>query len=388
MAIRNDLAQSLMTRLREHLDCNINIMDDQGIIIASADTSRIGDFHEAAYRLIRDKLSIEVVRPSQDLPGGTKPGINLPIVYQDLILGVVGVTGDPDEIRNLAYAVKTSVETMVEYEYYKDEISRRQDVKNQFLGRLLYEHVEDPRELDDFAGKLGYTSDIIRVPILFQLPSSKYVSDVADVIKRSAYHTKQHMTFITVDKDILVFKPFRTDVKELFLCFKDEVKEYAASVEKELIAAKLSPFSGCFVGSGQNQYNSYRDAYRHTLWLISHLRKRGIRGEKVYFFSDYVMQYFFEAVPTAFYSQVFSSVEQFIDRSTKHMIISTIDALRQNNMSIKAASESLKIHRNTISFRLEKIRDQLGLDPLNSSEDLNLVIMLVEYLKVPYRVRR
>ena len=382
MSIRIELAQQLITKLSEHLDYNINIMDDQGTIIASRDPQRIGNFHEGAYLLVRDNQDIELVEEDKELPEGMRPGVNLPITYDGAVIGVVGITGHPGEVKNLAYAIKTSVETMVEYEYYKEAMVRRQDTKNQFFSRLLYEHVQDVRELDDFAGKLGYNADMLRVPILYQLSSHDQNLEVLQAVKKSSLHDKQHMTYITVDKDLLIFKPLQLDGKGIFSHFREEVEEYIRDTLEHISRAGLSRPESCYVGTYQNQLGQFQEAYRHTLWLMSHTRRKGTQGFKVHFFCDHVMNYFFEAIPSTYFSHVFSFIDHSLDRSTKRMLMSTIEALRQNNMSIKAASEELQIHRNTISFRMEKIRDLLGLDPMNKSSDLNLIIMLVEYLKV------
>lgn len=58
----------------------INMMDHEGVIIASTDASRIGTFHAGAKRIIDEKLSSLVIR-SDDEYIGAKPGINLPIEF-------------------------------------------------------------------------------------------------------------------------------------------------------------------------------------------------------------------------------------------------------------------------------------------------------------------
>jgi carbohydrate diacid regulator len=49
------LAMKFLESLTEKLGYNINIIDEKGIIIASSDKSREGTFHEAAYKLIKEK---------------------------------------------------------------------------------------------------------------------------------------------------------------------------------------------------------------------------------------------------------------------------------------------------------------------------------------------
>ena len=54
---------------------NINLMDETGHIIASCDKSRIGSYHNGAYRIISENLD-EYYIEEDDLSVGVKKGIN------------------------------------------------------------------------------------------------------------------------------------------------------------------------------------------------------------------------------------------------------------------------------------------------------------------------
>ncbi|NLP33927.1 MAG: hypothetical protein GX359_01895 [Clostridiales bacterium] len=45
-------AERFIERVTEFTNYNVNIMNQEGIIIASKDKERIGSFHEIAYRII------------------------------------------------------------------------------------------------------------------------------------------------------------------------------------------------------------------------------------------------------------------------------------------------------------------------------------------------
>ena len=47
-----DFAEKFIDRVTRYTDYNVNIMDERGIIIASRDKARIGQYHEVAYRLV------------------------------------------------------------------------------------------------------------------------------------------------------------------------------------------------------------------------------------------------------------------------------------------------------------------------------------------------
>ena len=47
------LAEKFVKKAKNYTKYNINIMDENGIIIASSNTERIGSFHEVAYQLLK-----------------------------------------------------------------------------------------------------------------------------------------------------------------------------------------------------------------------------------------------------------------------------------------------------------------------------------------------
>jgi len=52
MLLNKDIAQKLVNNIMENLGHNINIMNDDGIIIASGSPDRIGTYHQVAAKVI------------------------------------------------------------------------------------------------------------------------------------------------------------------------------------------------------------------------------------------------------------------------------------------------------------------------------------------------
>ncbi|MCF7953097.1 MAG: helix-turn-helix domain-containing protein [Spirochaetales bacterium] len=376
MTIKKELAQRLIKRAAEHVDVNINIMNDSGIIIASRENSRIGQFHQAAYNILHDHRDAEFVENTSPMPQGTKPGINLPIMYQDSRIGVVGITGDPAEIRDLAYVVKTAVETMVEYELYKEEHARRLDRKNYFLNQMI-DPQADASHLNGLAGKMGYSDRYVRVPVLMRMPREDQIHDAERAVKQSEFHTKQHMTFITLDKDLLIFIPLpQKSSGQHFSRGREHIAAYVEGVEQAFSKAGLEKPECYFTGSFQRNFSDYHAAYSHLMWLLHAVPNE---HDKITFFSDHVLSYALQAIPKRTIAELFQFMEHDIKDSVKEMVITTAKALIHNTMHIQETAKELGVHRNTVSFRLEKLQELFGLDPLHRSSDVHILFLLVEY---------
>ena len=99
MGISEISAQQIVEEIGDLVHQNINLMDQRGYIIASNDPSRIGQFHDGAYRIIRDSLpeyyvDQEAIRRNP----GLRQGINLPILVDGKVEGVIGITGSYEEV--------------------------------------------------------------------------------------------------------------------------------------------------------------------------------------------------------------------------------------------------------------------------------------------------
>lgn len=114
MLLDDKLAQQIVDRTMKIIGTNINVMDQYGIIISSGDSLRIGQIHDGALLAINHGDTVEITEQSSHGLKGVKPGINLLLKYNQEIIGVVGITGNPDDIRNYAAMVKMTSELIIE----------------------------------------------------------------------------------------------------------------------------------------------------------------------------------------------------------------------------------------------------------------------------------
>ena len=148
-----EIARKFIERLTTYTSYNVNIMNERGIIIASRNPERVGTFHEIAYDIItQNKPMIEVTTADEFL--GVQPGVNLLLLHEGKGVGVIGVTGNPAEVKSIAMIIKMSMESMLEYEHEKELSSRRRNQKEKFAYQLIYENNPDIQSLRLLAQKL------------------------------------------------------------------------------------------------------------------------------------------------------------------------------------------------------------------------------------------
>ncbi|MEI0495471.1 sugar diacid recognition domain-containing protein [Brachyspira intermedia] len=118
MYIDNEMAQRLLDKIMKVIDyeININIMNEYGEIIASGDKGRIGKINLGALEAIKNARSMNNFNFIDNDKESSRPGINMPLVFNNEIIGIVGVTGDPDEIKLISNIIKMTTEMLIERE--------------------------------------------------------------------------------------------------------------------------------------------------------------------------------------------------------------------------------------------------------------------------------
>lgn len=96
MIIDPATAQTIVDNLKDVIGYNINFFDTEGAMVASTDPSRIGSFHDAARQAAVDCHTVAVDRrhPYQ----GARDGVNVPVVLNDAVVAVIGITGPVNKV--------------------------------------------------------------------------------------------------------------------------------------------------------------------------------------------------------------------------------------------------------------------------------------------------
>jgi carbohydrate diacid regulator len=157
--IRKTMAQQIVDSIKEVCSCDINYINSRGIIFASTDAKRIGDFHEIGMKVVRTGQTIEVETDNSFF--GTQKGVNIPIVYNHEVIAAVGLTGVPAQVRKYAQlAQRVTALLLREQELEARDYSQRSQlsyvvralttnlpIQHSYVTQLLEQYQIDPEGL-------------------------------------------------------------------------------------------------------------------------------------------------------------------------------------------------------------------------------------------------
>lgn len=111
--LTKQLAEEIVQQTMIRLNRNLNVMDTNGMILASGDIERIERIHEGAAHVARTGESLWISSANLEEWNGSKPGVNMPILFQHQLVGVIGISGEPEELKEIATLVQLTTEMMV-----------------------------------------------------------------------------------------------------------------------------------------------------------------------------------------------------------------------------------------------------------------------------------
>lgn len=366
-------AEQLIERLSNFTEYNINIMDENGIIIASRMKERIGSFHEVAYQLMKGDEDSYVVY-HDEAEKGVKCGVNMVMNINKRKEGVIGISGDPKVVMPVAKIIKMSVEVMCEYEIYKYESMKKYNLREQLMHLILYSDDYVREDLARYIGELGIDEEAVRVPILIKCKGKNISEDkLRNFIEKNEFYTKQDLIDITNEGFIIIFKSINCPIGDMMQNYKFIIAEYLTPFLK--FVKESDNETGIFIGPLQNDIMYYRQSYLYCLWMQKNITKSGS-----FYFYDYIVKYMVSIASKTEFNTIFLMLKNKIDNKFIDNYLETMEALIDNEYNLVKASEKLHIHKNTLVYRLDKIRETLNMNPLSCNSDREFMECLYYYL--------
>ena len=371
------LAKKFIEKMDLSFDYNVNIMNEKGIIVASRDTSRIGDFHEVAYGLLTGKLNTGVIS-EQGKYIGTKPGINMFIDYKGKHIGVICVTGDPTKVQAFAGLIKSSIEVMIEYELKNRIDKHRQSEGEKFINCLLFDDNAEIHQISSMASELKININYLRTFITIKYPTHFDGELIISTLKES--NTNKHLDIIIQisSNELLLLKSIGDKSYSSLRNYKSIIEAYVESFNKALGDNCDCSKIIFYIGSIQDNIVKYKTSYIHSKYLSVSNRK----NNQIHYFNDNILDYLRHIVTIREYDNIFNTYEGLFTKEEMNVLVQTAEVMLENNYNIVKSSQKLFIHRNTLLSRLSKMNDILSIDPITNARDREFLNEFAYYVKI------
>ncbi|MBS1165069.1 MAG: Sugar diacid utilization regulator SdaR [Proteobacteria bacterium] len=356
------LAQSIVERSMQIIDCNVNVMDARGVIIASGDQSRIGTLHQGALRVLEQQAAVEIDGDMARHFSGVKPGVNLPLCSQDTIVGCIGLTGLPDEVRRFAELVRLAAETMLEQARLMQLLARDARLRETLVLSLIRGEEITPW-LRSWAERLGIDLEMPRVAAVIEVSTSG--ADVKTIVAElerlhGLLNLPSHNNLVATISinEIVVLKPALNGqgLWDLDMHRQRIEKLVARMSERTRLGLRIA--LGRYFDGDLNISRSYQLA-RATLSV----GKRRWSDRCVFLYDDLRLPVMLDSLRQSWIIEDIGAPIEILENSDRNgQLLITLNTWFEQNMHLGKTAEVLGIHRNTLEYRLRRVRELLGIN--------------------------
>jgi len=332
----NRLFQSLIHQMRDTIDATIGIVDDTATIIACSDLTKIGTTNEFVSLDLSDVHDIFIRDGYTYKPFGshTKP---------EYAVFVEGTDESASKYANILAIALYNIK-----QYYDEKYDRNNFIKNVVLDNVL------PGDIVIKARELHFNAEVSRVVLLIRIISANEVS-AYDVIQNLFPDKNKDFVFTISESDIVLVKEIKGSVE-----IKD-LEKLARSIADTLSSefyTRVNVGIGTIVNNIKELSRSFKEA------------QMAIEVGKVFDTNESIMSYDNLGIARLIYNLPTTLCETFLKEvfkrgsieSLDHETLFTIQKFFENNLNVSETSRKLFVHRNTLVYRLEKIKKLTGLD--------------------------
>ena len=352
----NRLFQGIVHQMKDAIDRTIGVIDETSVVIACSELGKIGEVNESVNSETLSSTAPFVVN------GYTYRSFGSNAKYDYAVF----VQGTDEYAQKYAQLLSVSFASIKQY--YDEKYDRSNFIKNVILDNIL------PGDIYLKARELHFNSEVSRVCLLIKIVSKTDVS---------AYDIVQNL-FPDKSKDFVI------NINEVEIALVKEIKPDTESRDFEKLASSISDtlssefYTHCVVGIGTT-VTGIKDLARSFKEAQS-----ALEVAKVFDTDRTIVSYDNLGIARLIYQLPTTLCEMFLKEVFKRGSIESLDQetlftiqrFFENNLNVSETSRKLFVHRNTLVYRLEKIKKLTGLD-LREFEDaivFKVALMVKKYL--------
>ncbi|MGF1680709.1 sugar diacid recognition domain-containing protein [Photobacterium minamisatsumaniensis] len=377
MQLNGTIARQIVERAMKIINHSVNVMDEYGRIIGSGDPSRLNERHEGAILALNDNRVVEIDPATALQLKGVKPGINLPIRFKQQTIGVVGISGDPTDVRSYGELVKMTAELIVEQEALMSQIQWNKRHQEELVLQLIRGSELNESQLLSIAQKLSLDLTQPRIAAIVKVSPSKGENLSLEHLQRMV-HLLEHperdnlvgITSVSMN-EIVVLKP-------IHLTKEGWSRELELKRVNKLMrrVAKESHFS---IKIALGEYFTGLHGLARSYHTAKATLESATSDDTVLFYQDHILPVLLSGLrqdPWR-YEQLKQPLVQLQQSDPRGTLLKTLQAYFAQNCDLAQTCESLHVHRNTLRYRLDRIEQETGLYFNNISDKTRLYLALI-----------
>lgn len=342
MEISKKIAQSIVFEMKKIIEKDLNFIDSNGIIIASTDDKRIGSYHEGGKQVVLKNDIVKVTRDEEYI--GAKKGINLPLKFNGELIGVIGISGETNEVEKYGQIIKRMSEILIKEAYILKKNEEENEKEKLFLEGLLFQnnYLYNP---NIFSKDLEVLEAIRSGAVIVGKLKKRYELEfVKQFYEKFRVKVKKNNGYMMINQNLMII---------LILCkTKEKIEDFISEFEKE----EEIIFG---IGEIKTQIGALKDSYYEGKEALEWGTKN---KEKITFYRELdlelIVMNISEELVKVYRKKIFKNLTEKELQELKEIFL----LYEKNNGSLQKIAKALFIHINTLQYKLNKFSDKINLD--------------------------
>ena len=352
----NRLYQTVLHQMKDVIGRTIGIIDENGIVIACSKLSKIGESKQR----IREELAYSADAVIYE--GYTYRFINAG-EKNDCICFVEGDDSHAESMASLLAIFLGNMKSLYDEKYDKGSF-----IKSILLDNIL------PSDIYIKSNELHFSNDERRIVLVVKFQSSS-ITPPYEIVQEMIGNSDKDYVINISEQDVVVVREIEEEVES------NEIEDYARSlIENAQASYGLKATIG--ISSVVDNLKDLARAYKEARIAFEVGKVFDIEKPVISYENLGIGRLIYQLPTTLcemFLSEVFKkgSLES-LDRET----LMTVQSFFENNLNVSETSRKLFVHRNTLVYRLEKIRKLSGLDlrEFDHAVTFKVALMVKKYL--------
>ena len=358
--INKKTAQQIVDTVKDVCGHNINFINENGMIIASTDLTRIGTFHEGGKQVIKTGIPLEVYEDNS--LSGTQKGVNIPVAHNGILTAVIGISGEPDEVRSYAYLAEKITRLLIR-EQELNAASRTQTEKKTYLIQtLLNGNIENPEYIQKMLQEFHLNAKKPKRVLLLQVHSHEGHSGISTV--ESAIH---HL-FERIPDSVYCFQ-----YPNEFTAIIDSA---SFDTHQTILESFVSSRDDVLLGVGRTDSIYQLDDSLRT----ARIALESLSGSETHFalFDKLTLEIILARIDSV-------TKKDFLSKAAAGLSSEEFSLLRtyfEEDQSLNRTCEKLFLHKNTLQYKLDRIYRICGLNPRRFQDAVILYLAVKLYYTI------
>lgn len=367
------LAQEIVTRTMRIIPFNVNVMDANGVILASGNADRVGELHAGALLALAKKLTVEIDAAAARKLHGAQPGTNLPLSVGGQVCGAVGLSGAPDQVRQFGELVRLTAEMILEQAALASELQDNSRYREAFVLNLIRNDGAQRPELEGWARRLGLDLERMQLVFLLELqPPDSGASALHDIqrLQTRLLARRDDALTATVGPSEMVLLDSWEPARKGYESTPQRRLEALAQLVREECELPFTLSMGIALPGLEGAAISYQSARS-----ASRLGRLRAPRQQLFSYYDLALPVLLSGLDSGWQAhQLRMPIARLANDKSRAMLRATLDTWFAQDENSAATAASLGIHRNTLDYRLRRIGELTGLDLARSEDKLLLYV--------------